>query len=69
MLPFWPQQASDEIWGENPDALIGSTLLFPSGNLKPVDGGYHFSGRWPYASGIDASDWMMLGSMGSLAPG
>ena len=22
MLPFWPQQASDEIWGENPDALI-----------------------------------------------
>ena len=63
MLPFWPQQASDEIWGENPDALIGSTLVFPSGNLKPADGGYHFSGRWPYASGIDASDWMMLGSM------
>jgi len=63
MLPFWPQQASDEIWGENPDALIGSTLLFPSGNLESVDGGYRFSGRWPYASGIDASDWMMLGSM------
>jgi len=63
MLPFWPQQASDEIWGENPDALIGSTLVFPSGNLKPVNGGYHFSGRWSYASGIDASDWMMLGSM------
>ena len=63
MLPLWPREAMEEIWGKNPDALIGSTLVFPSGNLKSVDGGYHFSGRWPYASGIDASDWMMLGSM------
>ena len=38
-------------------------MVFPAGNLKSVDGGYYFSGRWPYASGIDASDWMMLGSM------
>ena len=62
MLPLWPQQALDEIWGKNNRALIGSTLVFPAGHLVPVAKGYKFSGRWPYASGIDASDWMMLGA-------
>ena len=63
MLPLWPPQAMDDIWGENPHALIGSTLIFPAGKLEPVSGGYNYSGRWPYASGIDVSDWMMLGAM------
>ena len=63
MLPYWPTQAEEDIWGEDPEALIGSTLVFPVGTLAPADGGYLLSGRWPYASGIDASDWMMLGGM------
>ena len=63
MLAMWPGAALDEVWGENPRALIGSTLIFPRGTLEPVDGGFLLSGRWPYASGIDASDWMMLGGM------
>ncbi len=69
MLPYWPPRAMDDIWGENPDALIGSTLVFPTGKLDPVDGGYSFTGRWPYASGIDVSDWMMLGAMTANADG
>ncbi len=63
MLPYWPREAEEEIWGENPEALIGSTLVFPAGRLTPAAGGYAMSGRWPYASGVDASDWMMLGAM------
>ena len=63
MLPMWPAQASDDVWGENPDALIGSSLIFPAGELWPVKGGYQLTGRWPYCSGIDNSDWMMLGAM------
>ncbi|MGE0254806.1 MAG: acyl-CoA dehydrogenase family protein [Alphaproteobacteria bacterium] len=66
MLPYWPRAASEEVWGENREALIGSTLVFPAGRLEPAPGGWRFSGRWPFASGIDASDWMMLGAM---APG
>ena len=69
MLPFWPQQAMDDIWGKNRNALIGSTLVFPAGELKAIEGGYTFSGRWPYASGIDASDWMMLGAMAANKEG
>lgn len=63
MLPMWPAGAEETVWGENPNALIGSTLVFPAGRLDPAPGGYRFSGRWPYASGVDASDWIMLGAM------
>ena len=64
MLPYWPPRAAEDIWGEDPEALIGSTLVFPAGRLAPAEGGYLLSGRWPYASGVDSSDWMMLGAIG-----
>ncbi len=63
MLPYWPEAAEEEVWGANPEALIGSTLVFPAGRLAPAAGGFTLTGRWPYASGVDASDWMMLGAM------
>ena len=64
MLPYWPAPAAEDVWGEDPGALIGSTLVFPAGRLDPAEGGYLLSGRWPYASGVDSSDWMMLGAIG-----
>ena len=64
MLPYWPARAAEEVWGEDAEALIGSTLVFPAGRLTPAEGGYLLTGRWPYASGVDSSDWMMLGAIG-----
>ena len=64
MLPYWPARAAEDVWGEDAEALIGSTLVFPAGKLAPAEGGYLLSGRWPYASGVDSSDWMMLGAIG-----
>src|SRR6266516_1788513 len=49
LLGMWPQQAQDEIWGESPDNLIGSALIFPRGRAKRVDGGYRITGRWPFS--------------------
>ena len=63
MLPMWPAQAARDVWDEDADALIGSSLIFPAGELWPVKGGYQLTGRWPYSSGVDNSDWMMLGAM------
>ncbi len=63
MLPYWPAEAVATVWDDTPDALIGSALAFPSGRLERTDGGYLLSGRWPFASGVDASDWMMMGAM------
>jgi 3-hydroxy-9,10-secoandrosta-1,3,5(10)-triene-9,17-dione monooxygenase len=51
------------VWGENPDALVASSFIFPAGHAKQVDGGYLVSGRWPFSSGVDNSSWNMLGGM------
>jgi 3-hydroxy-9,10-secoandrosta-1,3,5(10)-triene-9,17-dione monooxygenase len=60
MLGYWPVQMQDEIWNADPRALIGSSFVFPAGRAEKAPGGYRLSGKWPFSSGIDASDWMML---------
>jgi 3-hydroxy-9,10-secoandrosta-1,3,5(10)-triene-9,17-dione monooxygenase len=60
MLGYWPETAQDEVWASAPGALIGSSFIFPPGHAEKVAGGYRLSGRWPFSSGIDQSDWMML---------
>lgn len=63
MLGMWPPEAQDAVWGENPDTLIATSLIYPAGRAKPVEGGYELSGRWPFCSGILHSDWIILGGM------
>src|SRR5437764_4516370 len=63
LLGMWPKQAQDEIWGESPDNLIGSALIFPRGRAKPVPGGYRLTGRWPFSSGVDAAAWNLIGAI------
>ena len=63
MLPMWNSRAQDEVWKDNPTALIASSLVATAGTAKPVTGGYEISGQWPYCSGIDPSDWMMMAAM------
>jgi 3-hydroxy-9,10-secoandrosta-1,3,5(10)-triene-9,17-dione monooxygenase len=63
MLPMWPAAAQDEVWKDNPRALIASSLVATAGVAKPVAGGYEITGQWPYCSGIDPSDWMMMAAM------
>jgi 3-hydroxy-9,10-secoandrosta-1,3,5(10)-triene-9,17-dione monooxygenase len=60
MLGYWPEAAQDEVWASASAALIGSSFIFPSGHAERVAEGYRLSGRWPFSSGIDQSDWMML---------
>ncbi len=66
MLGMWPEEAQNEVWGKNgetADTLICASVIFPAGRAKRVDGGYLLSGRWPFCSGIDPSEWNMLGGM------
>lgn len=62
MLGMWPEECQQEIWGETPDVGISSSFAFPAGRAVKVDGGYQVSGRWPFSSGVDCSDWVMLGA-------
>lgn len=66
MLGMWPEEAQNEVWGKNgetADTLICASVIFPAGRAKRVDGGYILNGRWPFCSGIDPSEWNMLGGM------
>lgn len=60
MLGYWPVEAQDQVWQSSPHALVGSSFIFPSGHAEKTAGGYRLSGRWPFSSGIDASEWVML---------
>ncbi len=63
LLGMWPAKAQDEVWGQSPDNLISSALIFARGRATPVPGGYRVTGRWPYSSGVDPASWNMLGAI------
>lgn len=63
MLAMWPEAAQDEVWGDSPDHLIGSALVFPGGKAAAAEGGYRLSGRWPFSSGVDPSRWNFVGGI------
>lgn len=58
----------EEIWGEDPDTWVASPYA-PMGRAKPVDGGFLFSGRWPYSTGTDHAQWAVLGGIVTDAAG
>jgi 3-hydroxy-9,10-secoandrosta-1,3,5(10)-triene-9,17-dione monooxygenase len=66
MLGMFPAKAQDEIWGASPDALIASSFVFPAGQARKVKDGYVISGRWPFSSGVDPSQWNMLAGLSRL---
>jgi 3-hydroxy-9,10-secoandrosta-1,3,5(10)-triene-9,17-dione monooxygenase len=60
MLALYDERAQDEVWSENPDALIASGIAYPQGRGRRADGGFVISGYWNFSSGVDAADWNML---------
>jgi 3-hydroxy-9,10-secoandrosta-1,3,5(10)-triene-9,17-dione monooxygenase len=60
MLGYWDPETQHEIWDANPDALIASSIALAAGRGRKVDGGFEVTGRWPFSSGVDNSEWNML---------
>jgi 3-hydroxy-9,10-secoandrosta-1,3,5(10)-triene-9,17-dione monooxygenase len=63
MLAMFPAAGQDAVWDEDADTIIGSALIYPAGRAEAVDGGWRLNGRWPFSSGIHASNWALLGAM------
>ena len=57
-----------EIYGRDDDCWVASPYA-PFGRAKPVEGGFLLSGEWPYSTGTDHCDWVVLGGMVSDATG
>ena len=60
ILGYYHPDTQREVWDANPDALIASSIALAAGRARKADGGYVVSGRWPFSSGVDNSDWNML---------
>ena len=62
LVGYWPLQAQQEVFSENPDTLLSSSLNPGKSTCEPVNGGYRLSGRWEFSSGCDHAGWVMLGA-------
>ena len=60
ILGYYDPQTQHEVWDENPDALIASSIALAAGRGRQTEGGFIVNGRWPFSSGVDNSDWNML---------
>jgi 3-hydroxy-9,10-secoandrosta-1,3,5(10)-triene-9,17-dione monooxygenase len=60
ILGYYDPETQHEVWDANPDALIASSIALAAGRGRKVEGGFVVSGRWPFSSAVDNSEWNML---------
>ncbi len=58
-IGMFDPQAAEDVWGDNPDALVSAGFT-PSGQAERTDGGWQLSGTWGWSSGCDHADWLMV---------
>lgn len=61
MLALFGEQAQDEVFAGGP--VLCPAPLAPTGRGVPADGGVALSGRWSWATGIMAAEWVMVGTL------
>ncbi|MEQ1774032.1 MAG: acyl-CoA dehydrogenase family protein [Burkholderiales bacterium] len=60
MLAMYDERAQDEVWGNDPEALIAAGIAYPQGRGQKTDGGFVISGKWNFSSGVNIAEWCML---------
>ncbi len=61
-LGLFEPRAQEDVWGKDDSVLIASSYM-PKGQVERVDGGFRFSGRWSFSSGVDHANWLFLGGI------
>jgi 3-hydroxy-9,10-secoandrosta-1,3,5(10)-triene-9,17-dione monooxygenase len=56
------EAAQHAVWADGPDVPIAASIL-PSALVTSVQGGYRITGQFPFASGINHSQWLIAGGM------
>jgi alkylation response protein AidB-like acyl-CoA dehydrogenase len=58
IAPSLSKEFYDHIYQGGPDIIIAGSA-FAAGTAEPVAGGWHVTGRWPFASGCLHADWIL----------
>jgi 3-hydroxy-9,10-secoandrosta-1,3,5(10)-triene-9,17-dione monooxygenase len=62
LTSHFPGQGQDDIYGSNPDAIV-SAVIGPRGKATRTADGYRLEGVWPFGSGSERADWLLLGGI------
>ncbi|MEE2996499.1 MAG: acyl-CoA dehydrogenase family protein [Pseudomonadota bacterium] len=60
LIAQFPVETHDDVWGNNPCPMTCGSYA-PAGQMTAVDGGYRLTGEFHFSSGVDVSDWAVLG--------
>jgi len=60
ILGYYEPETQHEVWDKNPNVLIASSIALAAGRGRKTKDGFIVSGKWPFSSGVDNSDWNML---------
>ncbi len=61
IIACMPEQAQDDVWGENSVAVASSSLA-PRETARAMPGGWRLSGRFPFSSGCLHAQWAIIGA-------
>ena len=56
----YPKRAQDEVYERSGEDLLTCLVTGPTATAEKADGGYRLTGRWPYVSGVDQCNWLLL---------
>jgi len=56
----YPKEAQEEVFARSGDHLITCLVTGPTSTAERVAGGFRLSGKWPYVSGVDQCNWLLL---------
>ncbi len=60
LVGTFPEEAQDDVWREDPSAIVCGSYA-PATMAQKADGGYLVQGKWLFASNVDNSQWALLG--------
>jgi 3-hydroxy-9,10-secoandrosta-1,3,5(10)-triene-9,17-dione monooxygenase len=67
-LGYFSEAAQEEVWAGGPDVAIAGSVL-PVCEVTHAEGGYRISGRSPFTSGVDHSDWVHVAGIAETSEG
>ena len=56
----YPKEAQEEVFARSGDHLITCLVTGPTTTADRVEGGFRLTGKWPYVSGVDQCNWLLL---------
>ncbi|MBJ22687.1 MAG: acyl-CoA dehydrogenase [bacterium] len=62
MFSLFPESFQKSLFADR-SYILAPGMVSPSGIARPVTGGNELSGRWPFATGISHSTWVIAGAI------